>query len=73
MLILVGLFLADIFVGLVTVYSLHLRRRRSCGRLRSRQDACAGDVDAEIDVDVNVAYDVDIILSSKVKTWYLSK
>ena len=78
MLILVGLFLADIFVGLVTVYSLHLRRRRSCGRLRSRQDACAGDVDAEIDVDVFwlilmlMMMLTSMLLSSQVKTWYLS-
>ena len=41
---------------------LHLRRRCSCGRLlRSRQGACAGDVEADDDVaNVDVDLDVDI-------------
>ena len=57
---LVGLFLADIFVGLVAVYSLHLRRRRSCGRLRSRQYACGGDVDDDVVANVDVDVDVEV-------------
>ena len=49
--------------------SRHLRqlggRLQSCGRLlRSRQDACAGDVDE--DVVANVDVDVDVILTSQV-------
>ena len=42
---------------------LHLRRRCSCGRLlRSRQGACAGDVEADnvTNVDVDDDLDVDI-------------
>ena len=58
---LVGLFLlADIFVGLVVIYSVHLRRRRSCGRLRSRQYACGGDVDDDVVANVDVDVDVEV-------------
>ena len=40
---------------------LHLRRRCSCGRLlRSRQGACAGDLEADDVADVDVDLDVDI-------------
>ena len=44
---------------------LHLRRRCSCGRLlRSRQGACAGDVEADDDANVDVDADLDVHIAA---------